>query len=325
MVPNWLTSFSSLFSMEQLISKTGQNLIILLYHGINDGKEIPFIDPLYPSRSAATFEKDIQFLTAHFESVSLSQIYQQEGKFERPSFHITFDDGLRSVYDEALPILRKYDVDASVYLNNDFIDNKHLFYRYKVALIISKLKSDVSLKNKLEKYQPPHTIYAWLREMKYADSNVIDEIAFDIGLDFGHFLQTEKPYLGTAQIEEMQKLGVAFGAHSFDHQLVQGNKQNMLEEISRSMKDIQSRFGIDLRAFAFPFTDAGLQNEELQKLSNAVDISFGTAGLKLDTATQHYQRIPMEKEKADAAAIIKNTYLYYWLTRIIGKHKISRA
>ena len=96
MAPNWLTFFSTRFSMERLISQTGQRLIILLYHGVNDGEAIPFIDPLYPSRSAAAFEKDVQFFTRYFESVDLKQIYERKGVFERPSFHITFDDGLRS-------------------------------------------------------------------------------------------------------------------------------------------------------------------------------------------------------------------------------------
>lgn len=325
MAPNWLTSFSSRFSMKQLLSKTGQNLIVLLYHGINDGIEIPFIDPLYPSRSATIFEKDIQFLTSTFESVGLSQIHQQKGKFDTPSFHITFDDGLRSVYEIALPILRKHKVHASIYLNNDFIDNKNLFYRYKVALIIGKLKEDVHLKNKLGKFNPPNTIYQWLRDMTYDETKVIDEIALELGLNFTDFLQFESPYLSTTQIEEMQELGFSFGAHTFDHQLVQDNKQSMQQEISKSIEDIQSRFGGDLRAFAFPFTDAGLDKTDLQKLSNVYEISFGTAGLKIDSTSQHYQRIPMEKDKMDAAAIIKNAYLYYYLCRMIGKHKIDRA
>ena len=311
--------------MKRLISQTGQHLIVLLYHGISTGKEIPFIDPLYPSRSVVTFEKDVQFFLRYFESVSLKQIHEHGGVFERPSFHITFDDGLRSVYDLALPILQQYGVHASVYLNNDFINNKGLFYRYKVALIIDTLKSDVKLKNKLDKYNPPNAIYQWLRDMSYTDTPKINAVAHEIGLDFEHFLDREKPYLSTTQIKEMQGVGVAFGAHSFDHQLVQEDKYNMQKEISKSVEDIQSRFGNNLRAFAFPFTDAGLNKTELQTLRTTFDISFGTAGLKVEEAIQHYQRIPMERDKKDAAAIIKNAYFYFYLCRMIGKHKTTRA
>ena len=325
MAPDWLTSFSARFSMKRLISKTGQHLIVLLYHGINDGEAIPFIDPLYPSRSATAFEKDVQFFLRYFESVSLKQIHEHGGVFERPSFHITFDDGLQSVYDLALPILQQYGVHASVYLNNDFIDNKGLFYRYKVALIIDKLDSDVTLKNKLGKFNPPNAIYQWLRDMRYTDTPKIDAVAQEIGLDFEQFLEKEKPYLSTAQIKEMHGMGVAFGAHSFDHQLVQNNKQSMSSEIDKSVRDILARFGGDLRAFAFPFTDAGIGDSDMQKLGSTLDISFGTAGLKLDSTRQHYQRIPMEKDKKEASEIIKNAYLYFYLCRMIGKHKITRS
>jgi len=320
MAPNWLTSFSSRFSMQTLIEKTGQNLITLLYHGVNTGNKIPFIDPLYPSRSAEVFEQDILFFKKHFESVSLSQIYNAEGQFSKPSFHMTFDDGLRSVYDVALPILQKHKVDASIFLNNDFIDNKGLFYRYKVALIINALKKKENSNGQLDN---SHLI-SWLLELGHQDTARIDKTAEKIDLDFGHFLKNETPYLSTTQIKEMQKLGIEFGAHSFNHPHVQEPKDNMHREISKSIEDIQTRFSPNLLAFAFPFSDAGLQDEELTKLHQACDISFGTAGLKLDPAIQHYQRIPMEKNKLDAASIIKNVYLYYWLSSLIGKHKIVR-
>jgi len=320
MAPNWLTSFSSRFSMQTLIEKTGQNLIILLYHGVNTGSKIPFIDPLYPSRSAEVFEQDILFLKKHFESVSLSQIHAQEGQFSMPSFHITFDDGLRSVYDVAHPILQKHKVDASIYLNNDFIDNKGLFFRYKVALIIDTLERKDSSSDQLDN---SHLI-SWLLKMGHQDTAKIDKTAKKIGLDFAHFLKTEEPYLSSVQIKEMQKLGIEFGAHSFNHPYVQNQKENMHSEISKSIDDIDERFSSKLRAFAFPFTDAGLQKDELIKLHQDCDISFGTAGVKLDPIVQHYQRIPMEKDKADAASIIKNAYLYFWLCSMIGKHKIVR-
>ncbi len=321
MAPNWLTSFSSRFSMHTLIEKTGQNLIILLYHGLNTGSEIPFIDPLYPSRSAEEFEKDIQFFKQHFESVNLSQIHAQKGQFSKPSFHITFDDGLRSVYDVALPILQKNKVDASIFLNNNFIDNNGLFYRYKVALIIDALKRKENLSGQLDKSH----LVSWLLKLGHQDTARIDITAKKIELDFATFLQNESPYLSSAQIKEMQKSGIEFGAHSFDHPLLQEQKDNMHNEISKSIEDINARFKPKLRAFAFPFTDAGLHKEELVQVRNACDISFGTAGLKLDLATQHYQRVPMEKDKTDAASIIKNAYLYFWLSSMIGKHKIVRA
>lgn len=325
MVPTWLTSFSSRFSIQNLIESTGQKLIILLYHGINTGAKIPFIDPLYPSRSAEVFEQDILFFTKHFESVSLSQIYAQEGQFAKPSFHISFDDGLRSVYDAAMPIMKKHKVHGSVFLNNNFIDNKGLFYRYKVALIIDALQASPSLQNKLAKFDPPNDLYTWLLDMKYADARLIDEMALELGLRFDDFLALEKPYLSTEQIKEMQAEGMELGAHSFDHPLVQNSPTGLSQEILQSVEDIQTRFSPALDAFAFPFTDAGMSAADFSVVRKVCKMSFGTAGLKSDPMVQHYQRIPMERNTRPAADIIKDAYLYYRLCSWIGKHKIDRA
>ncbi|MBP6260442.1 MAG: hypothetical protein KA370_02970, partial [Paludibacter sp.] len=58
---------------------------------------------------------------------------------------------------------------------------------------------------------------------------------------------------------------------------------------------------------------------------NDVDITFGTANLKLDSVKSNLQRIPMEiKGSASAASIIKNEYLFFILKMFISKHVIIR-
>jgi len=326
MAPNWLIPLASLQSMKKLISKSGQHLVILLYHGLNNGAPISFIDPLYPSRSVKTFEEDIHFMNTHFEAVSLGDIIERKGVFERPSYHVTFDDGLRSVYDLALPVIEKQDVRASVYLNNDFVDNQGLFYRYKVALLINTIHANKSLTQNLKSFHKASDIKTWLLSLKYSDQKMIDEMANEIGLNFTTFLEKETPYLSSSNILEMQERGIEFGAHSFDHQMLQDNtSEQMQEQIKNSVQDISKKYSPLQRAFAFPFTDANLSSQDLETMRGHTDISFGTAGLKIDEVANHYQRIPMEVGSMDAATIIKTAHAYFYLCKFIGKHKVKRG
>jgi len=327
MAPDWLIPFSSRLSIQNLIKQCDQHLVVLLYHGVNNGAPISFIDPLYPSRSVATFAEDMRFMEAHYEAVNLEEIVSNKGVFAKPSYHVTFDDGLRSVYDLALPVLEECAVKASVYLNNSFIDNRGLFYRYKVALIIDSVDEDQALGKKFTGYQQGDDLNVWLLSLGYEDLELIDKMAQEISLDFSEFLKKEQPYLSSDQIREMQNRGVEFGAHSFDHQLLQQNSsaEKMQQNIKDSIDDIARRFAIKNRAFAFPFTDAEISADAMEAMSAYTAISFGTAGLKIDNVEHHYQRIPMEIGSRSAESILKNVYYYYWMCSKVGKHKMKRG
>ena len=56
---------------------------------------------------------------------------------------------------------------------------------------------------------------------------------------------------------------------------------------------------------------------------NKIDLTFGCAGLKEDTAQNHFQRIAMESNKT-GKQIIKGEYLYYLMKAKFDKHKIFR-
>ncbi|MEZ4894282.1 MAG: hypothetical protein R2778_14860 [Saprospiraceae bacterium] len=78
--------------------------------------------------------------------------------------------------------------------NSAFIDNKALFFRYKASLLIEKHGSNIDETTRQE-----------ILAVRYADKEQLDAMALELGLDFGAFLETEKPYLSSDQIEELIK------------------------------------------------------------------------------------------------------------------------
>lgn len=85
--------------------------IILLYHSVGHS---PW------AISSEVFDEQIQFLHDHCELLSLSDLLISKPA-DKIQVAITFDDGYACLYDNAAPVLRKYNATATVYLNTGWI------------------------------------------------------------------------------------------------------------------------------------------------------------------------------------------------------------
>lgn len=267
-----------------------RNPIVCLYHTVSD-EDLIHIKHLYSYKNEKQFEDDLDFILRIYEPLTYSkykQIVLGEIKSDKPSILFTFDDGLREFYDVIAPVLLKKGIPAICFLNNDFIDNKELFYRYKASILIEKLDGkDLRLKKKI-------------LSVNYNQKYILDDIAKDNGIDFNEFLIKQQPYLTSEQILELKEKGFQFGAHSFDHP----NFENLtfdeqVRQINESVKDICERFGIDEKLFAFPFTDRGTTEDLFKVLleKKVVDFTFGTSPFRNGKFNQRVQRISFEQAR----------------------------
>jgi peptidoglycan/xylan/chitin deacetylase (PgdA/CDA1 family) len=297
-----------LYSLETLIKKTDHNVILPFYHSVSDSTPL-HIKNLYTSRSVQQFKDDLDFLLDNYEPITLQQLIalsHTEKETTENYFHLSFDDGLSEFYTIVAPILKERNISATVFLNSDFIDNKNLFYRFKASLLYEKLK-DTSLLS-----------------LSYQQQKQLDELAEKHEVDFNAYLLEQKPYLTSNQIKELIEQDFTFGAHSIDHPLYKElSFDEQMAQTKESLNFIQKQFNLPYRVFSFPFTDDGVGVEFFDAIKDKVDLSFGCAGIKDDSVSNHLQRIPMEQDKS-AKDIIKEEYLYYLMKQKVGKHKITR-
>ncbi len=326
---------SGAFRTGNLVRHTGMPLLLPLYHVVSNSY-LPHVSPLYAYRTAAAFEADLEFLLKHFQPVLLSDLmeYPNPNKaFDRPVFHLTFDDGMREVFEVVWPILKKYGVTATLFVNPDFLDNKTLFYRHKAALIIDGLKkADKATQQQLTEVLKANkcwqgSLVSSAKQLSFRQQEVLDQLANILQLSWDAFLQQQKPYLTTQQVQMMMEEGLTVGAHSMNHPLYNDIPvPAQIQQTQDSLTWIQQTFGLRYKAFAFPFTDAGVKAGFFESMYQyGVDVSFGTAGLKTEQWPRHLHRLPMEIAGCSAQTIVNTEYLYFWLKKPLNKNQVHRS
>jgi hypothetical protein len=90
---------------------------ILVYHSIGDAPG---------SLSPQLLDKHIDFLSSRFTIIPLKKLYSGivNGNLSKNPLVITFDDGYKNIYELALPILKKYQVTASIFIITGYLEHK---------------------------------------------------------------------------------------------------------------------------------------------------------------------------------------------------------
>lgn len=300
--------FSKSNSLPNLIDKSGIKIIFPFYHAVSD-ENLPHIQNLYSYPSVKKFISDLDFILKYFEPMHPDEL-KDLSAISKNKFLLSFDDGLREMYEIVAPVLKQKGIPAIFFINSDFIDNRKLFFRYKVSVLINQLKLDSEEQRKLLHFN-------------YADTDQIDLFAEKNGIEFNAFLNNQKPYLSTEQIKLMRADGFVFGGHSIDHpQYNQINLEEQIRQTTESINFVKSITGQEENYFAFPFTDEGVGQDYFNSLNqnHGLDLrsTFGTAGLRKPMG-KHIQRIPMEVNELSAKQILNNEYRWYLIKKMFGR------
>ncbi len=303
-----------------------ENVIFPFYHTVSD-LYLPHIKHLYNYRNTKEFKKDLDFLLKHYIPVDISDLKHISEKPGKSKFILSFDDGLSQIYETIAPILIKKGIPAIFFINSDFADNKNLFFKHKISIIIDEISKNQEKQKIISKtFETKKKFYKQLKKNNFTDNDFLTEIAKSINIDFKNFLQTNKPYLSSKQILSLKSQGFSIGAHSINHPEYRFlNTDEQIRQTKESIDFVQKKFNQNLKLFAFPFTDFGIKKTFFNKIfsENIVDYSFGTAGIKKDMYKRNIQRIPIEKHNS-AKNSLKFELLYSLIKKIAGKNIIIR-
>lgn len=320
-----------------LAAITGKRTIFPFYHTVSNN-DLIHIKHLYTPKSVREFEKDLDFFLKIYKPVDLQTVLDSINNhkpLKENSFLLSFDDGLREFYEIIAPILLQKGIPAICFINNQFLDNKDIFFRYKASIIIEKILNSNSNKQKLaydflkDRGLLQNDLKTSILNINYPNKVILDNLATLAEIDFSSYLQEYKPYLNSEQVYKLIEQGFTFGGHSIDHPLyAEITLAEQIEQTKQSTEGVSNTFNLKEKIFAFPFTDTGVSKQFFDHIykgdKSIVDISFGTSGLKEDITAQNIQRIPCEIGQLSAENIVKGEYLYYMLKAIVRKNQIQR-
>jgi peptidoglycan/xylan/chitin deacetylase (PgdA/CDA1 family) len=121
---------NKLRSLKELFAKKA---IILMYHRISE----PGIDPWELAVSPVNFKQQLQVLQNYrVSTVSDVAIGVQKSRLKNKSIALSFDDGYRDNFENALPLLEKYDVPATFFITNIGFGEEKLYWWDRLANLI---------------------------------------------------------------------------------------------------------------------------------------------------------------------------------------------
>lgn len=236
---------------------------ILCYHRVGT-EGIPFYSTLCPS----VFEAQMRFLREHFRVISLGQLcYELEHPTDaRHGVAVTFDDGYSDLYTYALPILRKYEIPATIYLTADCIETGNVAWYDRIFLALQVAPgptidlpmnggSRASLGSAQQRVDlGGHIVTALRRTSALERKRFCSLLEQQVSLPDA---MLEARMLSWKQVAEMRSAGIFFGSHTLSHPVLSGlSAEEVHRELSESKRILEARLGEPVLDFAYPFGKA---------------------------------------------------------------------
>lgn len=257
--------------------RNGRGIIILAYHRVNED----VFDPWGMNVSISNFEKQMRFISRNYNPVSLEEaiaLLSKKKEIPENTIVITFDDGYRDNYTNAFPILKKYNIPATIFLAVGAINDGSLLWFDTIADAFKKTaKQYIDLRTfNLNKYpllfrrDKFKAINDAVVFGKYLKKSEREEFVKDIREKLNITPENDNnsmPMLKWEDIKIMKDNGISFGSHGMSHTILTKLSEEELEyEIAESKKKIRENIGMEVKLFAYPNGKAGnfsLDNEKL--------------------------------------------------------------
>ncbi|MEM6279494.1 MAG: polysaccharide deacetylase family protein [Verrucomicrobiota bacterium] len=293
----------------------------LLYHRIDNSE----LDPFGLCVSPENFEDHVASLTSEGDVLSLHEFMKrsEEGTLERGSTCLTFDDGYLDVFENALPILEKYEVPATVFVTTGNLA-KPFWWDQLAALVFGSEGTPETLLLEAAQYSPIHVghlsaselydlLYPVLRSASPERRDAIFEI---LAPQLNGIALDSKQRAATA--EELSRASshplLTLGAHTVTHSRLSslGFYEQMLE-ISSSVKTLEEIVGARVDTLAYPFGLAGRDyNDHTLRAAGELGIQYAfSANLGAVSASTDRLEIPRLWVHDRAAQSVRNSVRFW--------------
>ena len=255
----WTYHTSRLFAT-QLKGKA----FVLTYHRILPAevirREVTLQAGMYVSSDV--FALQMQFLREHFEVLSLAELLAlwKEKNWDREKCYcvVTFDDGWLDNYLYAYPILRRYEIPATIFLPTAFIGTNRWFWPDRLAYLLKRYCMDSGVECKKNSLRSVEDRYFWFGKMdevknekaldvvieacKSRTQEEIETLLEEMGQVLGVEFPAERVLVHWGEVKEMSEHGISFGSHSCSHKIFTTlSLREVHKEVTDSLHTLQDK------------------------------------------------------------------------------------
>ncbi len=221
----------------------------------------------------ATFAMHLEVLREHFEFVALDAWLnaRAQGKpLPARACAITFDDGWRDNYEFAWPLLRKYQVPATIFLVSDMIGTTRAFWPNRLARLLHRAGANWASNPALlwlSSQLPANLPATDFREMlahcvahcKTMREELLLERLAQAEQQLAIATDASADLMDWQQIDEMASSGlIRFGSHTRNHMrlLPDADESRLLDEVIGSKQQLEQQLQKPVELFCYPNGDA---------------------------------------------------------------------
>ncbi|WP_395740780.1 polysaccharide deacetylase family protein [Prosthecobacter sp.] len=245
---------------------------ILTFHGLSDGAGDSGILDYSLHLPVEVFRSICSMLAKEYHVVSLASLIEartQGTRLPDNAVVLTFDDGYASNYELAYPILREFDLHATIFVTTGFLDGVEMFWFQRVDLALGRTKKELldwringkNLRLYLGTYElRQQSLMRLLPELKeLPDIDLLSEVdrleeALEVDpSDFQTLPKSMRPMSWEMACEMSLSGHVDIGGHTHTHPiLARCDSLSMRAEIATCRERIHAEIGELPTAFAYP-------------------------------------------------------------------------
>lgn len=260
-----------------------ENVHILLFHRVSPVRDILW-DPMDP----ALFQDIIRYIDKKFTVLSLNEyFFKERRRFTKPPAIITFDDGYHDFIEYSFPILKKYNMPATMFVVTDCIDQDKPTWTY----LFDHLFFNTS---KLRTTEPPtvsgfatssHWNHAQQRmeygsrlkqHLKRVPDNVRNQVIQFYEKEFKDVQHEGKTMLSWDELKYLQGNNIEIGSHTVTHPplaTLEDEKKIEMELLGSGMK-IREHLGSFPSSISYP---VGSYNSKVKNIAHRTGYKIGMA------------------------------------------------
>lgn len=222
---------------------------ILLYHGT-------------PRRDAAMLERQLRWLKRRFSIVPLRSMVAalNEGAALGRKLALTFDDGLRSNFVVAYPLLHRLAIPATFFVCPGLVDRAAWLWTHEARRRLARLGA-AARRELATEWDAPADVEAFVEWMKRLDLAARRRVEARIAEATPCFAPTpaEREDFDLASWQELRRLDpavVTIGSHTLTHPVLPGTPPGEVEtEVRESRKQLERGLQRPVDFFAYPNGD----------------------------------------------------------------------